>query len=1847
MQSTADVGDDNLSESQASGEISAVYPLSPMQQGMFFYSVYDPLAGYYIQQMVCELREDVDLVRLNEAWQQTVERHAILRASFHWGDEPLQKVHRNLKVGLTDFDLRPLSEDQRRHEIDQYLISDRSRGFELDKAPLMRLAIFRLRDSEYCMIWTFHHALLDGRSHHHVLKEVFARYDAEQNGRDVKFEPCRPYEDYISWLNGQDWQAAEKFWQQTLKGFSSPTELKLTKIDGQEFGSREFPTRQQRISEATTIELKDILLQEGLTLNTLLQGVWALLLSHYSGTPDVVFGATRACRHSTITGAESMIGLFINTLPIRFRVDPAMSLVDCLKELRLRNIEVRDHEHTSLRSITNWSELPKGMPLFETLLVFENYSLNENLRSLGPGWKNREFHLHEKSNYPIAVSAYGDRDLLLKIQYDPRYIDEAQVDALFQDLRLLLESFRDEAVRNRSCGQVIYSLIAQKSDQAVQSIFTAAEHSKLVRLSHGTELAEEYRTCLHNLFEKQVEETPDNVAVLFEGNQLSYRQLDERANQVAQHLQRFGVGAETLVGICLERSLEMVIGLLGVLKAGGAYVPLDPTYPDERLKLILEESRIAVVLTEERFRRGLSVDSVKSVCVDTDSQLICQESVECPADNTSPGNLAYVIYTSGSTGKPKGSMITHEGICNRLLWMQQAYHLTTPDRVLQKTPFTFDVSVWEFFWPLLNGARLVMGRPGAHGDSSYLVEVIKQQEITTIHFVPSMLAAFLEHSAVGACRSLQRVICSGEALSFELKERFKRRLSCELHNLYGPTEASVDVTYWNCYEELEKPIVPIGKPIANTQIYVLDKNAERVPVGVTGELYIGGVGLARGYLGRADLTAERFVPDLFAGNGGRIYRTGDLGRYLADGNIEYLGRTDHQVKLRGFRVELGEIELKLDEHPAVQQSVVLAREESTGAKRLVAYVVPHPQRAAPISRLLSLEVAGQLESLIQFELPNEMTILCRNRNETEFMYEEIFEKKTYLNFNIDVPNDACIFDVGANIGLFTLFASKLAAGSSIYSFEPIPPVFEILHYNAEIHGVNAKLFQCGLSNISGDSNFTYYPNVSLMSGRFADAAADSDVVKSFVMAQDSELPSEHELDQLLADRLISEDFTCPLKTLSQVIRDEAVQKIDLLKIDVEKGELDVLAGIDDSDWPKINQIVMEVHDLNGRVRQVRDLLAARGFNVNVQQDAMLNQTNLYNIYASRSLNSTGSLQKLNDPPAEFVWRSRELLAKSLRERLKKSLPEYMVPASFVLLPEMPLTANGKIDRKALPAPGRSEGRAQFVAPREPREKTLADVWCQVLGLERVSVHDNFFELGGDSIISIQIVSRAAKAGLQLSPKHLFQHQTIAELASAVGSIDAITAQQEMVHGEVPLTPVQTWFFEQDHRDPHHFNQAMLLELRQPVALTVLQRAIAELMRHHDALRLRFRKAGKTWSQWNSLPADVSIEQVDLSRYDNADRTTLIMERAAKLQASLNLEDGPIIRFALFDKGPDPAQVLIVIHHLAVDGVSWGIILEDLQTLCDQFSSNKPSSLPAKTTSFKVWANLQLEHAQSNEALAELNYWRSILETPRHQIPTDYNDRLNTEESAQIVTVTLTVEETRALLQDVPAIYRSRINDALLSGLAEAFRSWTGANSLLIDLEGHGREQLTERSDITRTVGWFTTIFPVVLSATSDDPGGDLQRTKEQLRRIPRHGIGYGLLRYLRQDNQVDQLRNLSGAEVCFNYWGQLDQMFSSTVFRPALFEDFNRSPRQIRRYLLEINSNISHGQLHTAWAYSQNLYSRNTIETLARHFLNSLRSLIAHCRQSDPLIYSPEDFPDVELSDQQLKNVLAELDLGS
>ncbi|MBV8219650.1 MAG: amino acid adenylation domain-containing protein, partial [Solirubrobacterales bacterium] len=648
-----------------------------------------------------------------------------------------------------------------------------------------------------------------------------------------------------------------------------------------------------------------------------------LLLHRYSGEDDVVFGVTSAGRPPELEGVEGAIGLFIRTLPARARFDGEEAALSLLERLQERQTARELHGHVGLTEIQGWSEVPRGTPLFESLFVFENYPHGAPSER-GASLRISDIRSYERTHYPLTLTVLPGERFALRLSYDGDRFEEEEAVHLLGHLQTLLEG-----------------IVADQDRKIVDlPLLTAAERQRILVEWNDTQTDYPRDKCIHQLFEGQVEKTPGAVAVVFEKQQLTYRELNTRANQLAHALRGLGVGPETLVGICVERSLEMIVGLLGILKAGGAYVPLDPSYPPERLSWMLSDSRAPVLLTQERLGDRLPPHAAEVVCLDRDWATIAAEPDEDLAGGATAENLAYVIYTSGSTGRPKGAMNTHAGVCNRLLWAQEAYRLSPTDRVLQKTPFSFDVSVWEFFWPLLAGARLVVARPEGHRDSAYLVRLIAEHGVTTLHFVPSMLRVFLEEQGLEACDCLRRVFCSGEALPLELQERFFARLGAELHNLYGPTEAAIEVTYWACAPGRDDWTVPIGRPIANMQVYVLDAHRQPVPVGVPGELHLGGVGLARGYLGRPGLTAEKFVLNPFGPElGARLYRTGDLARWRPDGNLEFLGRLDHQVKIRGFRIELGEIESTLAQHAAVKECVVAVREGEDGDKRLVAYVV--------------------------------------------------------------------------------------------------------------------------------------------------------------------------------------------------------------------------------------------------------------------------------------------------------------------------------------------------------------------------------------------------------------------------------------------------------------------------------------------------------------------------------------------------------------------------------------------------------------------------------------------------------------------------------------------------------------------------------------------------------------------------------------------------------------------------------------------------------------------------------------------------------------------------------------------
>ncbi len=907
-------------------------PLSFAQQRLWFLAQFEGGSAAYHMAGGIRLKGRLDSNALSKALDCIVARHEVLRTSFVLTDgEPVQRIApEDIGFALSEVDLRKEADPQA--ALRQLAAAEATASFDLERGPLIRGRLVRLGDEDHVLLVTMHHIVSDGWSIGVLMRELSALYEAFSQG---KADPLPPlpvqYADYAAWQRG--WLAGgiggeqARYWQQALAG--APVLLELP-------ADHPRPARQDyagavaevRLDADLSRRLKALSQRHGVTLYASLLAGWAALLSRLSGQEDVVIGSPTANRRRV--ELEGLIGLFVNTLAMRVDLSGSPSVTELIARVKAMSLGAQSHQDLPFEQVVELVKPPRSpahAPVFQTLFAWQNTPegrLELPELTLSPV---TSVHVTARLDLSLHLGEAGD-EIVGGLEYATALFERETIERYLGYWRQLLEGM----VADDTCAVDRLPLLS------------AADRQRVLCDWNATDREYPRDKCIHELFEAQAARTPEAVAVECGERQLTYGELNVRANRLAHYLRKLGISPDARVALCVERSLDMVVALLAVLKAGGAYVPFDPAYPAERLAYMLADSAPMVVLTDRASKAVLSDRPVDLPTLD----LVADAGlwVNAPATNLDRAgigltsrHLAYAIYTSGSTGTPKGVMNEHRGVVNRLIWMQSAYRLASSDAVLQKTPFSFDVSVWEFFWPLLTGARLVMARPEGHKDPAYLAEIIQQKGVTTLHFVPSMLQVFLEHEDAAKCFGVARVICSGEALPAWLVQRFQERLpTSELHNLYGPTEAAVDVTAWNCAAEASTGNIPIGRPISNTKIYILDVHGEPVPIGVTGELYIGGVQVARGYLNRPELTAERFLADPFAKKpGARMYRTGDLGRWLPDGIIEFLGRNDFQVKLRGFRIELGEIEARLMEQPQIREAVVVARADGADDKRLVAY----------------------------------------------------------------------------------------------------------------------------------------------------------------------------------------------------------------------------------------------------------------------------------------------------------------------------------------------------------------------------------------------------------------------------------------------------------------------------------------------------------------------------------------------------------------------------------------------------------------------------------------------------------------------------------------------------------------------------------------------------------------------------------------------------------------------------------------------------------------------------------------------------------------------------------------------
>ncbi|MEH1773540.1 amino acid adenylation domain-containing protein [Nostoc sp.] len=1811
----------------------AELPLSYGQQRLWFLDQFEPNSAIYNIPTALHLQGTLKVAALEQSLREIIHRHEALRTNFITVDgKPSQIIQTQTNWTFSVVEYQHLSTTEQEIFTQQLAQKQLIQPFDLATEALIRATLVVLNKTEHVLLVCMHHIVSDGWSMDVFVQELAALYNAYSQGqtslRDATRTPLPPlpiplpplpiqYADFAiwqrQWLQGDVLQSQWSYWQKQL---ADAPGLLVLPTDRPRPAVQSFAGAYQQfaLSKQLTSGLIQLSQEQGVTLFMTLLAAYDTLLYRYTGVADILVGSPIANRDRS--EIEGLIGFFVNTLVMRTNLSGNPSFCELLGRVREMAMDAYSHQDLPFEMLVEALQPERDLshtPLFQVAFVLQNAPMSQ-------------LELTGLTVSPLVVEGTTSRfDLTLSMQNTA-----AGLVGLWEYNTDLFDANTIERMTGHFVT-LLAGIIANPNERISQlPLLTAVEQQQLLVEWNSTQADYPLDKCIHQLFEEQVKRTPNAVAVVFENQQLTYHQLNAKANQLAHYLRSLGVQADVLVGIYIERSLEMIVGLLGILKAGGAYVPLDPDYPQERLSFMLEDAQLRVLLTQQQLIERLPEHQAQIVCLDTDWQSISVSSQDNPITGVQDTNLAYVIYTSGSTGKPKGAMNTHLGIYNRLLWMQQAYQLTPVDCILQKTPFSFDVSVWEFFWPLITGARSVLAKPGGHKDTAYLANLIQEQQVTTLHFVPSMLRAFVEEESVKNCSSLKRVICSGEALPKELQERFFARLDCELHNLYGPTEAAIDVTYWQCKPDGNLRTVPIGRAIANTQIYILDSHLQPVPIGIPGELHIGGVGLARGYLNRPDLTNEKFIPSPFSDDlHSRLYKTGDLARYLSDGNIEYLGRIDNQVKLRGFRIELGEIEAALTQHQAVGETVVIAREDDPDNKRLVAYIVPDQEYAFPVLQLLRFKNKSLLNEELLYELPNGTVIAHLNKNETEFVYKELWEEQAYLKHGITINEGDCIFDVGANIGLFALFVGQRCKDVSIYAFEPIPPVFDLLRLNTEGYGLNVKLFNLGLSSETKSDIFTYYPQVSVISGRFADTDQEREVLKSFLFKQqnigenDTGVSSQT-IDELLAEKLQSQQFTCHLRTISEVMGEHGVEKIDLLKIDVEKSERDVLSGIQQKDWQKIQQIVVEVHNINGRLEEIADLLKEHGYDLTIEQDAVLENTGLYNIYARRpSINQYQRQESGSTLVSDCVkptWSSSSLLLSEVRCFLQKKLPEYMVPSAFVLLESLPLTSNGKVDRRALPKPELdSKLLEKFVAPRTPIEEMLAQIWAQVLKLEQVGIHDNFFELGGHSLLATQLLSRIRTSfKVELTLRELFAKATVAELAQSIGQLQ----QQDLEltsppilprekDAQLPLSFAQTrlWFLDQLKPNSAFYNIPLTLSLVGTLNQVALEQSLQEIIHRHEALRTNFITVDGKPSQIIHTQTNWTVSVVDWKHLSTSEQE-IAAQQLAQQQAiqPFDLASEALIRATLVVLNETEYVLGVCMHHIVSDGWSMDVFFQELAALYDAYSQDHLSPLaplPIQYADFAIW---QRNWLQGNVLQSQLSYWQQQLKDAPALLsfPTDRpRPAVQTFAGAHqefVLSVELTDKLVKLSQEQGCTLFMT-----LLAAFDTLLYRYTGQADILVGSPIANRD----RSEIEGLIGFFVNTL-VMRTNLAGNPS-----FSELLGRVREMAMDA----YSHQDLPFEMLVEALQPERDLSHTPLFQVAFSlqNAPMQQVELAGLTVSPLVVQGTTAKFDLGLLIENTTTGlvgwWEYNTDLFDGSTIEQMTGHFVTLLESIVANPQQ--------------------------------
>ncbi|UQZ41392.1 plipastatin non-ribosomal peptide synthetase PpsC [Bacillus subtilis] len=1508
-------GTDSPYEAIKPTEKQETYPVSSAQKRIYVLQQLEDGGTGYNMPAVLELEGKLNPERMDRAFKELIKRHESLRTAFEQdaGGDPVQRIHDEVPFTLQTTVLGERTE--------QEAAAAFIKPFDLSQAPLFRAQIVKVSDERHLLLVDMHHIISDGVSVNILIREFGELY----NNRKLPALRIQ-YKDYAVWQEGfktgDAYKTQEAYWLKQLAGELPVLDLPAdhARPPVRSFaGDKVLFTLDQEVASG----LHKLARENGSTLYMVLLAAYTAFLSRLSGQEDIIVGSPIAGRpHKDL---EPILGMFVNTLALRTRPEGGKPFVQYLQEVRETALEAFEHQDYPFEELVDKLELTRDMsrnPLFDVMFVLQNMdqeSLELDELCLKPAANNG--HQTSKFDLTLYIQEQPHGLLTFQMEFSTDLYKKKTIEKWLQYfINMLLSIIKDN-----------------KAALGTINILNEDETHYLIHELNRTKIDYPRNETISRLFEMQAEQTPNAVAIVSDTQVFTYEDLNSWANQIASVLQIKGVGPDSVVALLTGRTPELIAGMLGILKAGGAYLPIASDLPVERIAYMLSDSGAALLLQSEKTEKQLLDIECEQIIIEDIQKQGETKNIDSSAG---PHSLAYIIYTSGSTGKPKGVMIEQRSVI-RLVKNSNYITFTPEDRLLMTSSIGFDVGSFEIFGPLLNGAALHLSDQQTFLDSHQLKRYIEHQGITTIWLTSSLFNHLTEQNEQ-TFSQLKHLIIGGEALSPSHVNRIRNVCpEVSIWNGYGPTENTTFSTCLHIQKTYELSI-PIGRPVGNSTAYILNQWGVLQPVGAVGELCVGGDGVARGYLGRPDLTKEKFVPHPFA-PGDRLYRTGDLARWLPDGTIEYVGRIDDQVKVRGYRVELGEIESALRQIDGVKEAAVLARTAQTGSKELFGYI-------------------------------------------------------------------------------------SVKAGT-----------------NAE---------------------------------------------------------------------------------------------------------------------------------------QVRSLLA-------------------------------------------------------------HSLPNYMIPAYIIEMETLPLTSNGKLNRKALPEPNFTS-KQTYAPPQNDLEDQLVLIWQEVLGIQRIGIEDSFFELGGDSIKALQVSARLGRFGLSLQVSDLFRHPKIKDLSPFIRKSERII-EQGPVQGDVPWTPVQQWFFSQDIEERHHFNQSVMLFHSGRLSENALRPALKKLAEHHDALRMVYRNDGRRWIQINQGIHEsqlYSLRTSDLSQSESGWETQ-IKQEVADLQQSINLQEGPLLHAALF-KTLTGDYLFLAIHHLVVDGVSWRILLEDLSAGYQQAASGQTIQLPPKTDSYQEYARRIQEYAQSSKLIREEAYWRSVEEQQAAELPYEIPHHVNIDSSKRdSLSFSLTEADTAVMLQNVNYAYGTDTQDILLTAASLAICEWTGGSKLRIAMEGHGREHILPELDISRTVGWFTSMYPALISFENhrDELGTSVKTVKDTLGRIPNKGVGYGMLKYLTHPENKS-ITFSKTPEISFNYLGQFNDIERQDTFRPSSLgsgKDITHTWK--REQIIEMSAMAADKKLHFNLSYPPARFHRNTMEQLINRIEHFLLDIMKHCAGQQKAEKTLSDFSSQSLTAEDLDSI--------